>query len=55
MSVNVVDGLVVAFCGVGLILAVWLGQVELALAIATGLMGYLGGGAVAGRKVEEDK
>lgn len=45
MSVNLVDGIVVGFCGAGLLLSIYMGQTDLAQAIAVGLVGYLGGSA----------
>lgn len=45
MNVSYVDGIVVAFCGAGLLLSIYLGQTDLAQSIAVGLVGYLGGSA----------
>lgn len=45
MDVSKVDAIVVAFCGAGLLLSIWLGQTDLAQSIAVGLVGYLGGSA----------
>ena len=45
MNVSIVDGIVVGFCGAGLLLAIYLGQTDLAQSIAVGLVGYLGGSA----------
>lgn len=45
MDVSKVDAIVVAFCGAGLLLSIYLGQSDLAQSIAVGLVGYLGGSA----------
>lgn len=45
MNVSLVDGIVVGFCGSALLLAIYLGQSDLAQSIAVGLVGYLGGSA----------
>lgn len=45
MNVSLVDGIVVGFCGAGLLLSIYLGQTDLAQSIAVGLVGYLGGSA----------
>lgn len=45
MNVSLVDGIVVGFCGSALLLAIYLGQTDLAQSIAVGLVGYLGGSA----------
>ena len=45
MNVSYVDGIVVAFCGAGLLLSIYLGQTDLAQTISAGLVGYLGGSA----------
>ena len=37
MNVSYVDGIVVAFCGAGLLLSIYLGQTDLAQSIAVGL------------------
>ena len=41
--VNFADLLVATALGMGLILTIWLGQQELSMSIASGLLGYLGG------------
>ena len=53
MDVGKVDAIVVAFCGAGLLLSIYLGQSDLAQSIAVGLVGYLGGSA--GKSVTEKK
>lgn len=53
MDVSIVDGIVVGFCGAGLLLSIYLGQTELAQSIAVGLVGYLGGSA--GKAITEKK
>lgn len=45
MNVSLVDGIVVGFCGSALLLAIYLGQSDLAQTISAGLVGYLGGSA----------
>ena len=39
MDVSKVDAIVVAFCGAGLLLSIYLGQTDLAQSIAVGLVG----------------
>ena len=46
--VNFADLLVATALGMGLILTIWLGQQELSMSIASGLLGYLGGVKIAG-------
>lgn len=46
MKVSHVDAIVVSFCGIALLLSIYLGQSELAGNISIGLLGYLGGSAV---------
>ena len=47
---NWIDGIVVVFCGLALLLTVWMGNTDLASTIAVGLLGYLGGKASDGMK-----
>ena len=54
MNVTIVDGIVVGFCGVGLLLSIWLGQTDLAQSIAVGLVGYLGGSASKSTSKDEE-
>ncbi len=42
---NWIDLLVVGFCGAGLLMSIWMSNVDLASTIAVGLLGYLGGKA----------
>lgn len=42
-KINVIQLFVVLFCGVGLIMAICYGTENLSMAIASGLIGYLGG------------
>ena len=42
---NWIDMTVVTFCGIALLMTVWLGNTDLAGTIAVGLLGYLGGKA----------
>ena len=50
--VNFADILVASALGAGLILTIWLGQQELSMSIASGLLGYLGGVKIAaGRRL----
>ena len=48
--VNFADILVASALGAGLIMTIWLSQQELSMSIASGLLGYLGGVKIAGRR-----
>ncbi len=48
--VNFADILVASALGAGLIMTIFYGQQELAMSIASGLLGYLGGVKIAGRR-----
>lgn len=53
MKVSYVDAIVVSFCGIALLLSIYLGQSEIAGNISIGLLGYLGGSAVEKSKKAE--
>lgn len=52
MNVNAVDGIVVGFCGMALLLSIYIGQEDLAQTIAIGLIGYIGGSSSAKAKAK---
>ena len=45
-KINVTDALVIAFCGVGMILSITSNQTDIAMNLGVGMLGYIGGKGV---------
>ena len=45
-KINVVDAMIIVFCGVGLVIGICQGQNDVVMSLGAGMFGYAGGKAV---------